>query len=591
MKNFKIKILLLLVIVITFVAFSPCLKNGFVNFDDSIYITQNPTVRDLSIGGISKIFTTAQYGLYNPLVFLSFAFEYRFFKLNPVVYHTTNLVFHLFNVMLVFWLFFLLTRKIGVAFIVSLLFGIHPLHVESVAWITERKDMLYSFLFLGAVISYVYYLKKSKIKFYYLCLLLFILSLLAKPMGITLPFLLLLLDYFFNVKYDKNNSAQKIPFVIIAAIASMESILINGKLDLKYGLSYNLFDNFLIAAHGLLFYIYKLFLPINLSCFYPYPQKNGNLLPLEFLLSPIGVVLFITIMVVSFRQSKKIFFGLGFFLITILPVLQFIPVGPVIAADRYTYIPTLGIFYLISVGLFWVYARKIKNSIFLKNLFIAILIATTSTLMLLTWKRCQVWKDSTVLWSDVLKKYPNVATAYNSRGAELLIKKEYAKAFFDFRRAINFDPIYYEAYFNLGSLYDDLGKYTEATKFVLKTLQIDPSYFKAYDLLCVLYGKMGKHSEVIEICKQLIKIKADSAMTYNNLCSAYGNLGNFKEAVASCQKALEIDPDLALIHYNLSVAYYFEKQYALAIEHCERGIELGYVVAPKFLELLKPYKK
>ena len=155
MKNVKIIILAGLVLIITFAAFSPCLKNGFINWDDDVYVIDNPLIKDLSFQGIAKIFTTIHSGLYKPLVFLSFSIEYHFFKLDPHIYHLTNIVFHLINSLLVFWLILILSDKPIIAFLVSFLFGIHPLHVESVAWIAERKDTLYAFFYLGTLIFYL----------------------------------------------------------------------------------------------------------------------------------------------------------------------------------------------------------------------------------------------------------------------------------------------------------------------------------------------------------------------------------------------------------------------------------------------------
>src|SRR3989339_423851 len=209
-----------LILIVTFISYHSSIKNDFVNWDDNLYITGTNKIRELSLKSIVNFFT-------------SFDIEYKFFKLNPHAYHLTNLILHLINCLLVFWLIVLLSKKASVSFIVALLFGIHPLHVESVAWISERKDVLYALFYLGSIISYIYYLKGETLhfiqgdskkqndggkKYYYYSIFLFLLSLLSKSMAVTLPFVLILTDYLNNKKINKNTLKEKIPFFILSIV-------------------------------------------------------------------------------------------------------------------------------------------------------------------------------------------------------------------------------------------------------------------------------------------------------------------------------------------------------------------------------------
>jgi len=586
MRNLKVILSIGLILIITFIAFFPCLKNGFINWDDDRYVTENTIVQNLSLESVRQVFASFFVGNYQPLTMLSYLIDYRFSKLNPLGYHLTNLILHLLNSLLVFWLIYILTRKISVSLITAVLFGIHPLHVESVAWISERKDLLYALFFLGAIISYLLYLKKeNKQRYYYMSIFLFLLSLLSKSMAITLPLVLFLIDYFVKRKPNKTSLLDKIPFFILSFIFGIIAILGQVSSGAVRGEGIVSFLNKIaIAGYGIVFYINKLLLPVKLSCAYPYFEIKNIFL---FLYPLIIFIIFLVAVILSTRYTKKFIFGGALFLITIMPVLQFIPIGETVVADRYIYIASIGIFYIVGEGIFWLFTNKIRHLRLAQAFTLILLVMIAVVLASLTWQRCQVWKDNIALWSDVLNKYPNVATAYNSRGAEYLVKKDYANAYADFMSTLNIDQKYYEAYFNLGSLYSSKGNYNEAAKFINKTLEINPTYLKAYDLLTAIYGRTGKHSEVIRICKRAIQIKHDYIPAYINLCSAYGNLGDFQEAIVYGEKAIAIDPKSALANMNLSIAYFYAKKYDLAIKHCDMAIALGHKVCPKFLEDLK----
>ena len=223
-KHLKVSISILLLLVIAIIVFSPALKNGF-NYDDDIYIKENRFIKSLSFYNVERIFTSFFAGNYQPVSVLTYLFEYRFFGLNPYPYHLTNIIVHLFNCLLVFWLFYLIGGRVLGAWIVSVLFVIHPLRVESVAWVSERKDVVYAFFFLCACIAYIYYLKNGENrKLYCLAIIAFILSLLSKPMAITLPLVLFIFDYFFSRKFSKSLYLDKVPFFILSFLFGVVTI-------------------------------------------------------------------------------------------------------------------------------------------------------------------------------------------------------------------------------------------------------------------------------------------------------------------------------------------------------------------------------
>lgn len=550
-QELKIIISVFLMLVVVMVSFLPSLKNSFTNWDDEFYISQNPDVKNLSLKGIAKLFTTTKLGLYTPLVSISFALEYHFFKLDPAAYHTTNLILHLMNCLLVFMFIFILSNNnLAISFIVSLLFGVHPLRVESVAWISERKDMLYALFFLGALIFYFRYLKKEARKSYYYSLALSFVSLLSKPMGVSLPFVMCLCDYFLGVKCSRRNFIEKIPFFIIAIVFSV----IAASKNLHSYEPFKLSSHIPIVNFRLIFYLYKIFVPINLSCLYPDPLVTVNSFPVIFWLSSLIVMFLGAIAILSRKYNRNLIFGISFFVITILPVLKLIPLGSGRIEERFTYIPSIGIFYIVAAGIFWIYTNRLKLRI-LGVMVLIILISVVASLSFLTWQRCKVWKDSLSLWNDVLSHYPDLAIAYNNRGNIFLGKKEYDKAYADFKKAIEVDPLFPYTYNNLGIAYSDAGRKEDAIAMFEKAIIIDPNFAKAYYNLGNVYNSIGDENKAITWYEKAIGINPDFLEAYYNLGSVYNSLKDRGKAIRIFKKLREISPSYLPAYLNLSDLY------------------------------------
>src|SRR6266571_3392951 len=274
-RSFKRTVLFLAVtLVLTVLSFSPSLDNGFTNWDDPGYVLENYSIRDLSQKNVANVFTSYLQGNYHPLTVLSYAVEYKFFQLDPKIYHITNLLLHVLNTTFVFWLIRLLTGRLETAAITAVLFGIHPLHVESVAWISERKDVLFSLFYLGSLISYVLSLTKvqDRVRYLIMSLVLFILSLLSKGVAVTLPLVLLLIDYYFKRTFTKKIFIEKIPFFLLSIGFGVIAILAQkSEGAIQTMTTYPFYDRLLIASYGIVTYLFKIFVPQQLSAFYPYP--------------------------------------------------------------------------------------------------------------------------------------------------------------------------------------------------------------------------------------------------------------------------------------------------------------------------------
>lgn len=556
-------ILLVCVIAVTFFAFSPSLKNGFTNWDDQVYVTGSPFIKDISFQSIKEIFTSEYSSNYIPLTIISYSLEYKFFGSDPRAYHATNLLLHLLNCALVFWLVFLISGKNSVSFIAALLFGIHPMHVEPVAWVSERKDVLYAFFFLGSLIYYLNYRRTGLLKYYYLCAGAFLLSLLSKPMAVTLPFVLLALDYLQAREFRAKELTAKTPFFLMALLSGILTLSIQRAGGvIREGFSLNpaqLIKTFFVTSYELVFYLYKLFLPVKLSCLYPYPEKAG----LVFWAAPVLLALLASAVMLSARYTKKIVFGSLFFLICISPVLQFVPIGHAIAADRYTYVPYIGLFYLAGELFHKLYAGKLKY-------FALIAVAgVASVSAFISYNRCQVWKDSATLWNDVIRKYPGVSTAYNNLAVFYSQQENYPEAMRLFNKALEINPKDPETHSNLGNLYFILKDHGNAALMYRRLLEIKPDEATAYRNLGRIYSAEKDYAGAAESYRKALAIDPLYADAHFELGSLYDDLRQYDKALAEYSAALKADPGHYLTHYNLGIYYYLRKDYGKALAEFE----------------------
>ncbi|MGQ0827852.1 MAG: tetratricopeptide repeat protein [Bacteroidota bacterium] len=499
------KLLLVVLIIVTAAIYFKSLNNQLTTWDDKNYITENKDIRSLHGDSINytikETFSSYVMGNYHPLTMLTYCMEYAKYKLNPKPYHVTNLIIHLLNALLVFAFIWLLTQQQWVAFITALLFAIHPMHVESVAWVAERKDVLYSFFYLSALCTYLVYLKKEKGKWiwYTFIFLLFILGLLSKAMTVTLPIVLFAIDYFLDRKFTGKVILEKLPFIVVSFIFGYIAIEAQKSANAIDDISnYNFFDRILFTSYGIITYLWKMIAPINLSCFYDYPTKVNGMYPAIFYIAPIIILVLAFLIYRSIRFGKDIVFGFGFFLITIVLVLQILPVGGAIIADRYTYLPYIGIFFILARWINNVMENKLQRS---KTLKIPVIVGFTVFSVLccyLTVQRCKIWNNSLVLWNDVIEKYDASPKAYNGRGDAYTIAKKYDKAVADLSRAIQLKSDYPEAYYNRGLAYYYLGKHEEAISDYTSAIQYNPKLAVAYYNRAGTYFTIQKFQPALE---------------------------------------------------------------------------------------------
>ena len=429
----------LLVILIAFIVLSPNLNNDWVNWDDQAYVHQNNLIKSIGFQETKAIFSEPNVvGNYHPITVLSLANDYSIGELKPFVYHLHSLILHLFNCVLVFFLISVIFKNYTMSFLVAMLFSIHPLHLESVAWISARKDLLYAFYLLLGLHAHLKYIQIKKPQFkgvyYTISLIAFCFSLLSKSMAIVFPIYLLLIDFLTKRTSKISNWVEKFPFILISLFfvfltlysQSIEGAIIND-------IDISLLDRMAISCTSIWIYIIKSILPYNLSGFYPYPFQILSEIPLYFYCSFIIIPCFGALFWYAWKKEKRIlFFSFAFFLISLAPVLQIIPHGRAMLAERYTYIAYLGLFILIAHLL-----RKYYSHMLFKIITLTVIITFSS----ITYVRSSVWKNGETLWTDVIESFPHDYFAYTNRGDYYFNENKLELALEDVNKSIALYPI------------------------------------------------------------------------------------------------------------------------------------------------------
>src|SRR2546426_1208159 len=556
-----------LIALVTVAAFLPTLHNHFVNWDDDTNFLDNPHYRGLGWTHLRWMWTT-HLGHYIPLTWMTLGLDYLLWGLNPVGYHLTNLLLHAANAMVFFFVVRrLLTRALpspaerGHALAVSagvaaLVFAIHPLRVESVAWVTERRDVLSGLFYLVAILLYLRACERGERgrRWYWGSVGLFVCALLSKSIAVSLPVLLLILDVYplrrlggalgWWSEPARRVYVEKIPFVLLAAAASAIAVMAQLSAHAAVPLAHlSVPGRLAVSAYGLSFYLGKTIVPVNLSPLYE-PPSTVDPWATPFLLS-YGVVLALTAIALALRRRVP---GLPAawlaYVVVLLPVLGLFQSGPQIAADRYTYLAGLGWALLTGAGLLSCWRTK-------RFLIPGCAVCVVVGLGVLTWDQVQVWHDSGKLWTHALAIDPNSYTAQNNLGAVLAEQGRLAEAIEHFQVALRIKPDDAMAHTNWGAALAQQGKPAEAIDHYRQALQIEPYAVVAHNNWGLLLDDQGKLAEAIEHYRQALQIKPDSAEAHSNWGTALAQQGKLAEAIEHYRQALRINPDFAQARPNL----------------------------------------
>lgn len=558
-KSFILPVLasIFIIIFLCSYSFSPGLKNDFVDWDDYKYIHTNPLIKDLSFNGLKQIFVKPVMGNYHPLSIFSLGMNYKYSKLQASSYHETNLFFHVVNSIFIFLLVFQYWKRVIPSLFVALLFAIHPLHVESVSWASERKDVLYSFFFLAGLLCYQQYIMKGLKKFLWFTLILFILSCLSKGMAVTFPLIMLLMDYLYKRNRQEGDDSngisvsnifgfkkllfEKISFFLVAMVFGIVAIYVQ-KLHggiIEYP-EFNFLKRILLASYGFVFYLYKMLIPINLSAIYPYPGLGKEGLPVEVLVSPLIVISLALLAYYSRRFTQEIWFGFLFYTISILPVLQFIPVGEAFAADRYFYISSIGLFFIAGSLLIRI---TDSPSGFVRKSYLNYVIVLVCLLGLipLTRKQALCWKNDLSLFTQALKAQPNAALPYNKVGIVYQRAGKMDEALSYYEKALAIKPNYSLCLSNVGLIYHEKKDFGKALEHYNKALEsnnrnVDAWYNKGNTLYMT-----SDYPGAIDCYSKAIEINSNYVSAYKNRALAYRNIKEDLKAQQDQEKVKEIE--------------------------------------------------
>jgi tetratricopeptide (TPR) repeat protein len=548
----------------------------FVNYDDKIYVYENPHVlHGLTRAGVIWAFTTNQSANWHPLTWLSHMLDCEFLGQNPGRMHLINLFIHLANALLLFMTLRKMTAALWQSAFVAAAFALHPMHVESVAWIAERKDVLSTLFWLLTMLAYLAYVRRPGVFRYTLTLILFTLGLMAKPMLVTLPFVLLLLDYWPLSKIRnlelaiRNLLLEKVPFFILAAASSVITYLVqrSGRAVISIE-SFSLKDRIANAFLSYARYTGKFFWPQNLAAFYPF---NADRFPYWQIVSCALLLLGIFILVIYFGPKHRyLVVGWFWFVGTLVPVIGLVQVGWQSYADRYTYIPYTGLFIMLAWGLpellsGWPYRKIVLG------------MAASITLIALgtgAYRQAGCWKNGYVLFSHAIKVTADNYFAYNNLGVAYEHLGRYQDAIEAYHQAVRIKPDYAQAHFNLGNACLILGRYQDAIEAYQQAVRIKPDFAEAYFNIGIAFYKFGRYQDAVESYKQYIKIKPDFADAYVTLGAAYDKLGRIQDAIESWKQAVRIRPDFAEVYSNLGAAFYKLGRYQEAIESLKQAVRI-----------------
>ncbi len=615
-------ILVLLSAFVALVVMSPILANGWVVWDDYGYVLNNSLVHRLDVEGIWEMMTTASVmGNYHPLTLISLAIDYHLGGSDPLLYHLHNIGLHLANVAIVFYFSFLCSRRLDVSFLVSLLFGIHPMHHEVVTWVSARKDLLSTLYYFASLSAYVHYLQTEKKQFYQVTILCFVLALLSKATAVTLPVVLLLLDHL----HDRPNVLQNIRgklllFLISAAFGMLAISSQDDAITWSQDIEYSFLESLFAAAYALLVYSVKALLPIHLSPFHPYPTWYFEGHPWYIYASVIPVFLLLRWFFTAHKTHRVLFFGGAFFVVTILPLLQILPVGIAIISERYTYLPYFGLFYFMAhvVADFirrptpaWRVGRRAK--LLLTGLYLVFLCFTTILLS-------RHWENTETLWTRVIDQYPKNFFAYFQRANHRMEQGLYQLAIPDYDKTLRYNPYYgltlrfrsdakrmlgdyHGAIADLdtlllreplntgalsmrGQLYSNVGDHRSAVEDLNRKVRIDSTDPIGYLLRAVVLERLEAPEVALVDYTTALALDPQNPGGYNNRGLVLLQLDRAEEAIQDFNQAILYNPNFAQAYFRRAKAHRHLGRSAEALEDALKARDLGYGLDSLYLDSL-----
>ncbi len=607
-------LLALLAMIIGFAVFYNCLSFDFVNWDDPKNIQDNVNLRSFDAKNIKGIFTSTVIGNYNPLTILSFAIEKHLFGLNPKVFHLNNILLHCLIIFLVYCMFSLMGLKPVAALFGAALFAIHPMRSESVAWITERKDVLFGVFYFAALVNYLkYILSKKKRRFLIYAFLLFIPALFSKIQAVSLPLSMLAIDYLYKRKFDQKLWLEKLPFFIGSLVVGILGFILlkdHGSLS-PSGTRFHFLDRLFIGGYSYVIYLVKAVVPFQMSPLYPYPPE----IPLKiYALGGLALSFFPICWFLWKKNMSTILFGLLFFTVNVMFMLQIVGAGQGFLADRFTYVGYFGLFFIVAY-----YFDKIPLEGAKKIIKYIAMSGVIAVYAFLCFRQNQIWKNSDTLWTHVIKYYPNTKTPWRnranyfrdqkkmpealrdyseairlapsddgiltSRGKLYFNTQEFDKALTDYTKAIELVPGKGEYWINRGAVYAVTRRPNEALNDLSKGLSLDPEFATGYLNRSIVYQQVGEFEKSLSDIISYLRINPYNAELWYQRGKLELRLANPEAALTSINKALSISANNSDYYLERSKAFYETNQRQAAQNDLRKARSLGNKSEPNLEQL------
>ena len=581
---------------ITISLYCPVKNHPFIILDDEFYVAENAHVNHgFSIQNIAWAFTTFHACNWHPVTWLSHMLDCHLFGLNPGMQHLTSLFFHILNTILLFVVFNKMTAMTWQSAFMAALFALHPLHVESVAWISERKDVLSAFFFMLTLWSYDGYVRQPSRRRYGLVVFLFTMGLMSKPMLVTLPFVLLLLDFWPLHRFHFQHSGagltnpqgvsaltlirEKIPLFFLSAISCWITFYAQKHGGAVNSLEFIPFSSRIAnALNAYTYYIIKMVYPMNLACLYPQQDSFSRW-------QVAGSFLFLVCFsFIAFRIMKKhpyILVGWLWYVGTLVPVIGLVQVGRQAMADRYTYIPLIGLFIIIAWGIQDLPATWRHRKITLTAFAVVIISALTAT----SYRQIQYWKNSITLFEHAVKVTPNSYLLHDYLGYALDEQGHTDEAISHYLQALRINPDSVETHIDSGNALDKQGHADEAANHYLQALRINPGSVEAHVNLGNVLNAQGHMDEAVAHYLQALRINPDSAKAHFNLGNALDKQGHIDKAIAHYLQALRINPDSVEACVNLGNVLNAQGRTDEAITHYSQALRINPASARAHLNL------
>ena len=573
-RSHEIAAVAALVLLVLYV-YAPVFKFGFIFYDDPLYVTDNRYVKGgLTTDGIRWAFTNGDVGHWHPLTWLSHMADVELFGLDPAFHHGMNLFLHLLNTLLLIALLEALTGDFWRALAVSALFALHPINVESVAWVTERKNVLSATFWFLTLLLYTAQVRRGGLVHYLGTLFVFALGLMAKPMLVTVPFVLLLLDYWPLGRWGEGIRslgkliAEKMPFFVLTALsvwATLHASVVGG--SLRSWEEFPLADRLqnLVLAYGI--YLRKLLWPADLAVFYPFPKAFS---PSVVFFS--GCLLTVLTWVAWARRRSLPFLIVGWlwYLGTLLPVIGIVQVGSQAMADRYAYLPLIGLY----IALVWGGGDLIRKYQHRHLLALLLVAATIVPLALVTQRQIRYWQNGVTIFSRTLAVTENNYVAENNLGLSLLEQGRVQEAIGHFAAAIRIKPDFAVAYHNLGMALQAQGRFEEAVRAYRQEICINGGTGAAYYRLGIALSSLGNLPEAVAMFRKSIAYFPDAPGGYAELGTVLTGLGRFEEAKKAYEQALRLQEDHPGIHNNYAMLLMRMGDRQGAVKHFREALRL-----------------